>query len=538
MANVLAVDVGSGSIRVAVVGFNEHGCATVLTSHSRSLSTHSPHSEWYEQSSRDIWQAFVSCVKECTAIAGKDVSAIAFTATCSLVVVEEGNRNDVIMWMDHRAIEEAQLITDSQHPVLDQVGGVCSPEFSVAKLSWLKRNDRERFEKAVAFLELPDYMTWRCLNEEGILGDFKSSNCSLTCKWGYDGQRKQWPMEFYKLIGIGGLIGDSSRISAEVSLPGEFVGNISVKVLEELGLDASQKVAVASSIIDAHAGVLAMAALYSNEHYRLNGEPVNIENVFGVIGGTSTCHMVLNKQLHSTPGVWGPYFDVIFKDYYVREAGQTATGKLLDHVIESHVDRHTIYKTEDIGSIRQTLSDAIKERHAKQLRNSLHVNPCFHGNRSPLANPLLKGGIYGLSLEQSSLIEVYEATIEALAYETRFIVEQLNMSEISAVLVSGGLIKNAIYMKIHADVLGIDVVGLECGKVDMMLAGAAMMALTAAKKSSLTFEHLKDITFDGLKFETYKPNLGYSKYHDLKYKCYKEFVFSSQRMQKIMSEMV
>jgi len=116
------------------------------------------------------------------------------------------------MWMDHRALVEASAITESKHSVLDQVGGVCSPEFSMAKLLWLKNNDSERFESASAFLELPDYLTWRCVTKGVSLDTFKPSNCSLTCKWGYNGEQKQWPTEFYNTIGLQPLLDNKGRI--------------------------------------------------------------------------------------------------------------------------------------------------------------------------------------------------------------------------------------------------------------------------------------------------------------------------------------
>lgn len=120
------------------------------------------------------------------------------------------------MWMDHRALQEAQSITDTKHAALDQVGGVCSPEFSLAKLLWFKKNHPARFEAAEAFMELPDYLTWRCLSSESFrLSDFRPSNCSLTCKWLFDGQSKTWPSEFYKLIGLGELLNNTKKIGGK-----------------------------------------------------------------------------------------------------------------------------------------------------------------------------------------------------------------------------------------------------------------------------------------------------------------------------------
>ena len=44
-----------------------------------------------------------------------------------------------------------------------------------------------------------------------------------------------------------------------------------------------------------------------------------------------------------------------------------------------------------------------------------------------IAEPELRGAIYGLKMEELTLIEFYEAIIEGLAYEMKYIVESLDM---------------------------------------------------------------------------------------------------------------
>ena len=53
---------------------------------------------------------------------------------------------------------------------------------------------------------------------------------------------------------------------------------------------------------------------------------------------------------------------------------------------------------------------------AGSLTRELHVLPYFHGNRSPRADPTLRGGISGLKLSDTvdSLALLYLATIQAM----------------------------------------------------------------------------------------------------------------------------
>lgn len=55
------------------------------------------------------------------------------------------------------------------------------------------------------------------------------------------------------------------------------------------------------------------------------------------------------------------------------------------------------------------------------LANDLQVYPDFHGNRSPLADPTMKGMISGLTFDKGieNLAVLYLATLQSLAVRVR-----------------------------------------------------------------------------------------------------------------------
>lgn len=231
--NLLGVDVGSGSVRAALTSFttqtiNATSIAKVLANESKPTTTISPQDDWYEQSTSEIWSAVLECVKACLFKSKTtDVHGIAFTATCSLVVVGprstnlyEGE-NDIIMWMDHRSVKEAAEISESRDELLNQVGGVCSPEFSLAKLKWLKENCKSKFDSSTAFMELPDYLTWKCLvsselSDSQNLSLYKPSSCSVVCKWFFDARNNEWSSRLMSKAGIDNLLIEGcKRIGSE-----------------------------------------------------------------------------------------------------------------------------------------------------------------------------------------------------------------------------------------------------------------------------------------------------------------------------------
>lgn len=46
--------------------------------------------------------------------------------------------------------------------------------------------------------------------------------------------------------------------------------------------------------------------------------------------------MLLSEKETFVEGVWGPYYGAIVEGFWLSEGGQSATGKLLDHVIDTH----------------------------------------------------------------------------------------------------------------------------------------------------------------------------------------------------------
>jgi len=165
----MGIDVGTGSARAGI--FDQAG-RMLGTAKCDITVFHEPGSR-VEQSSSEIWQAVATASKGALAEAGidpADVVGVGFDATCSLVVLGEGGQplpigddangtRDIIVWMDHRSIEQAERINAMGHRVLDYVGGIISPEMETPKLLWLKERKPEIFAKAWRFFDLTDYLT-------------------------------------------------------------------------------------------------------------------------------------------------------------------------------------------------------------------------------------------------------------------------------------------------------------------------------------------------------------------------------------------
>ncbi len=472
---VIGVDVGTGSARAGV--FDGAGHCLGRGEHRTQL--HRPQPDHAEHSSEDIWQCVCRSVRTAITAAGVDPAAIkgiGFDATCSLVVRDRTGRPlsvstggdpqwDTIVWLDHRAVAEAETCTASGHRVLDHVGGVMSPEMEIPKLMWLKRHLPQAWAGAGLFLDLADYLTWRAS------GSTARSECTLTCKWTYLAHETEaWQQNFLDAMGVGDLI-EQGGLPRRASPIGSDLGPLTAAAAQELGLTTSCR--VAAGLIDAHAGALGVLGAAAAEG------PAALDRQIAMIAGTSTCHMALSAEARPVPGVWGPYLGAVLPGLWLEEAGQSASGALLDHIVALHAASASLE-----GNPHAALVGRIAELRAAEgeaFARGLHVLPDFHGNRSPLADPHATGVISGLTLDSSpdALARVYYRTAVAIALGTRHILDALDAKgwRIDTLHVAGGHTKNPLLMELYADTTGCQVVE---PAEDAVLLGAAMTAAVAA----------------------------------------------------------
>ncbi|CAH0604890.1 unnamed protein product [Chrysodeixis includens] len=533
----IGVDVGSGSARAALVDNKGH----VLKASVKEIQTWKPQTDYYEQSSKDIWECCVTVIKNVVAnINPASIRGIGFDATCSLVALDNNgkpisvgtNNNDqnIIMWMDHRAGAEADLINKTNHDILKYVGGKVSLEMEMPKLMWLKKHLPKKWGDYGYFFDLPDFLTWKAT------GSTSRSLCSLVCKWNYECSfegKQGWNTSFLSDIGLEDLAANNfQKIGNKVLMPGEYCGGLTAEIANGLGLKPGTP--VAASIIDAHAGGLGMIGTHGE------GIDKDMSSRLGLICGTSTCHMAVNKNPVQVQGVWGPYYSAMVPNMWLNEAGQSASGMLLDHIISSHPAGSELLKTMSSGDVRIHLRDLLSDM-AKQagyndvslLTKEVHVWPDFHGNRSPLADPLMRGMISGLSINNSSanLAVLYLATLQALSYGTRHIIDALVLSgyqPFKSMLICGGITKDPLFVQIQADAVGLPI--LKPHEKDSVLVGSAILGACASQYFSNVQEAIEKM---GGTADVIRPNLSTKAYHDKKYAVFLK-MFQDQLKYKTM----
>ncbi len=538
---IIGVDVGTGSARAGIFDLN----GLMLASAVEPIKMWKPKPDYAEQSSDDIWRAVCKVTRSCREQADlppEAVAGISYDATCSLVVLDRNGAplpvNDegaagrnIIVWMDHRALAETEEINSAGYAVLKYVGGRLSPEMETPKLRWLKTHLPQTWASAGKFLDLADFLTYRSTGVDA------RSLCTVVCKWTYLGHENRWDREYLRAIEIEDAF-DGVKVVDDVRPMGERLGALNPGAAGELGLTTD--CAVGIGIIDAHAGGLGLlGAAWEGKPSRDLGD---LEQALAFIGGTSNCLMAVARDSRFIDGVWGPYFSAMVPGMWLNEAGQTTAGSAIDHVIADHANAANLLSA--AGATGKTIYELLNDEVSRlqnessrgpEITKDVHILPDFLGNRSPKADPHIRGLIDGLSLDESITSHAlrYYAVIQAVAYGIRDNIEALNRSgyRIDSMYVAGGGTKNPLWLQEHADATGCTI--LLPKEPEAVLLGSAVLAATASGHYPDIYAAMQGMSGSG---ETIKPRPETAKYHAAKYAIFQDLYREQKRRREAMAD--
>lgn len=382
----IGIDIGSNSVRLYNSNHNNlNNELTISINHSLENSNIITQSSWEIQ----------QCIEKLLANnkineIGYEVDSISITATCSMVVREVieiddiiylksfnvGDKSsvnqDIILWMDNRSINQTESLNNSLSPsFLNKLGGKLIPEMGIPKLKWL--SDKFPDKKLIVF-EMYDWFSLILKNgytrqesEDEILVPYYSEthqqNDIVTYEHEFldeamDGSIKGWSnsmiydtLQISKKIKIG-----KSELRKEKNydcdcdsrLPpiGFPIGNLNNQFIP-INKQSSIRTLIGHGCIDCYSGWLSMitdpGALtnkHSQQQYHDNNQshPIQTHSTLSMIAGTSTCFILSLQNPNLTiPGIWGPFPQLLgsnFKNLF--EFGQSATGKLFENLFKEY----------------------------------------------------------------------------------------------------------------------------------------------------------------------------------------------------------
>ena len=185
----LGLDIGSSSIKIALVNASTGKSVGVVTEPETEMSMEAVKNGWAEQSPEDWWRYVCSgiekiCVQE--NISKKDISGIGISYQMhGLVLIDkEGNSlRKSIIWCDSRAVGIGQQAYEEIGAETCDIHLLNSPSnFTASKLKWVKENEPEIYAKIYKMMLPGDYIAYKLSGvanttvsglSEGIFWDFK-----------------------------------------------------------------------------------------------------------------------------------------------------------------------------------------------------------------------------------------------------------------------------------------------------------------------------------------------------------------------------
>jgi xylulokinase len=286
---LLAIDVGTGSVRAALVTPNGTTLAFAAKEHEQIV----PRFGWSQQSPQTWWEGAIFSIRRVIAQVDYAVERIAGIAACgqnhgSVLIDDAGELvlEEVPLWNDKRTRQIVDAFRQEQNtaallPITANPPTVAWPAF---KLVWIKRNEPKAYQAARTLLMPKDYINFKLTGERTI--DFTEASSSYL----FDTRTKNWSTDILDLLDL-----DPGKLP-RLSSPGDILGAITDEAARATGLRAGTPVTVSAgdfpvALLGAGVtrpgtgcdltGTSTLIAL-------LSGEPVLdplITNIQGIIGG-------------------------------------------------------------------------------------------------------------------------------------------------------------------------------------------------------------------------------------------------------------
>lgn len=437
--NILVIDVGTSSMRGVL--FSHEG--KLLTEKQNLYSVTYMGNSWVEQNPSDWENALYDILKEVSKEAksrGWNVDAVTITSQRSSVIpVDRSIRPlaNAIMWQDKRTNQICEELNSENDKVFSLCGSRINPVFSASKMTWIRENCPEIYEKTYKFMVIPDYLIY--LMTGNLCTDYTYGSRSLLMNI----YTHQWDPELLRIFRV-----EKEKL-CELVEPGSICGTLTREIAELTGCPEGIPVITAGG--DQQCGAI--------------GQGVVKKGVLSVTAGTGgfliTATNAVPKKLEQ---------DVIcnfssVKGQYVLESSVLTCCSAFDWF------RREFYTECSYEEINEELASV------PAGANGCICIPYFQGRSTPDWNNLAKGVFANITLGTTKK-DMLRSLLEGICFEIGNGVETMKKYlDISDIYINGGLTNSEPFNEIQCNVYGTKII--RRGKADATARGALMVAAEA-----------------------------------------------------------
>ncbi|MBK8161226.1 MAG: pentose kinase [Rhodospirillaceae bacterium] len=444
----LAIDIGTGSARAALVDFSGRIRAIAAQEYDQIV----PQYGWSEQRPLDWWSGVVLAIRALLSKesdAGSRIAAICACGQMHGTTLLDGNgnltRSTVPLWNDKRTAALVRAFEAAHMPAdyLAESANPPTPAWPGFKLQWLRDHDRAAYEAATAVVMPKDYVNFR------LTGEIAMDRTEAACSFLMNPADGNWSPHMCDMLGL------DIRKLVTIRKPTDILGAVNRPAAGETGLPEGIPVLVGG-------GDFPVALL---------GSGVSRAGLCSDVTGTSSIITLVSEtplldpeisNIGTVEGGWGGFVLLESGGDSMRWARRAFHEKTLSY--------------EEIVS-KAALAPAGADR--------LFFLPYLTGERFG-RHRNSRAQFFGISAEHG-LPHLHRAVMEGVAFAvTRqmHIMEQAAGRKIERVIASGGGAKTPLWLKIKASAYNIPILvpqEAECGVV-----GCAAIAATATGRFSRT----------------------------------------------------
>ena len=432
---ILAIDHGTGGPKSAIVSTT----GEVIEWAFQETPIHASKGGSVEQDPDDWWNAIKSTAKkviDSNRVRVEDIVGICNSSQWSGTVALDKAGNhlmNAIIWMDTRGAKYIEkfnkgLLKVSGYNVRKilsflkrTAGGPTLPgKDPIAHIIYIKNELPDIYDKTSVFLEPQDYVNMK------LTGKIAASFASIHLHWVTDARdlnNIHYSKKLIKMVKV-----DKNKLPAELKNSTDILGPIKKELADELGLEKDTKVVMGAP--DIHTATIGSGAVGNYEGHIYIGTS---DWIFTHIPYKKTD---IAHNLGSLPSA-------IPGRYLTGNEQEIAGGALsfLRDKILYHKDE--LLKEEAVPDVYK-IFDRIVEK-VPAGANNLIFTPWLIGERSPVDDPDIHGGLYNLSFEMSRE-HIIRAIFEGVAYNVKWLLIYIENFIKKWVMKERGLPKNGIVM--------------------------------------------------------------------------------------------
>ena len=427
MQVVLALDAGTTSVRTLAVDAS----GAILAFSKQEFTQFYPEPGLIEHDPEEIWLAAASTLKDVSQQVeemGHDIVCIGITNQRETSVIWDQDSgkplHNAIVWQDRRTTERCQELFELGHlsEIRSKTGLVLDPYFSASKFEWMIKSTTVSTKKKFCLGTIDSWLIWKLT--DGHVHATEPSTASRSML--FDLKKGKWS---YSLCDLFSIPVDSLP---EIRSTSGYFGSTSTN--GPLG----KKVSIRSAVGDQQSSLFGQACF----------KPGDTKNTYG------TGSFILTNLGEKPP----PVHDGLLT---------TVAWKLNPESPITYAVEGSIFST---GATVQWLRDELGIINASSELEELAISsqnsggvvivPAFSGLGSPWWDPNARGIIFGLTRGVGKA-ELARAAIEAMAFQTRDIIEAMKNNGISTpekLKVDGGASVMDLLMQFQADQLKIPVI--------------------------------------------------------------------------------